>query len=214
MTLDEILNDPTIDAVTVETEEKYLTKYAYLAALKNKHIHMEKPGGTNLDEFEKLTNTIKDKGIVFHICYMYRYNPVISRIIKEAQNGKYGEVISVDAQMNCLHPASTRRWLKEFNGGMMFFLGCHLVDLVLRIKGTPDNIIPLNKCTGINGVNSEDFGMAVLEYKTGVSVIKTCAVEVGGYVRRNIVITGSEKTVKIRPLEMYAKTGNSDFGVV
>ena len=73
MTLDEILNDPTIDAVTVETEEKYLTKYAYLAALKNKHIHMEKPGGTNLDEFEKLTNTIKDKGIVFHICYMYRY---------------------------------------------------------------------------------------------------------------------------------------------
>lgn len=211
MTLDEILNDPTIDAVTVETEEKYLTKYAYLAALKNKHIHMEKPGGTNLDEFEKLTNIIKDKDIVFHIGYMYRYNPVISRIIKEAQNGKYGEVISVDAQMNCLHPASTRRWLKEFNGGMMFFLGCHLIDLVLRIKGTPDNIIPLNKCTGINGVNSEDFGMAALEYKTGVSVIKTCAVEVGGYVRRNMVITGSEKTVEIRPLEMYAKTGNSDL---
>ena len=207
MTLDEILNDPTIEAVTVETEEKYLTKYAYLAALKNKHIHMEKPGGTNLDEFEKLTDVIKDKNIVFHTGYMYRYNPVISRVIKEAQNGEYGEIISVDAQMNCVHPTATRQWLKEYNGGMMFFLGCHLVDLVLRIMGKPDKIIPLNKRTGIDGVDSEDFGMAVFEYKTGASVIKTCDVEVGGFARRNMVITGSKKTVEIRPLEMHAEAG-------
>ena len=30
MTLDEILNDPTIEAVTVETDEIHLTKYAQL----------------------------------------------------------------------------------------------------------------------------------------------------------------------------------------
>jgi len=32
MTVDEILNDPEIEAVTVETEEIYLTKYAIMAA--------------------------------------------------------------------------------------------------------------------------------------------------------------------------------------
>ena len=48
LTLDEVLNNPEIEAVSVETEEIYLTKYATLAAQHNKHIHMEKPGGTDL----------------------------------------------------------------------------------------------------------------------------------------------------------------------
>ena len=43
MTLEEILNDPTIEAVTVETEEIHLTKYAIMAAEHGKMIHMEKP---------------------------------------------------------------------------------------------------------------------------------------------------------------------------
>ena len=51
LTVEEILNDPTIEAVTVETEEIHLTKYAMLAAQHGKHIHMEKPGGVVLSEF-------------------------------------------------------------------------------------------------------------------------------------------------------------------
>ena len=39
-TVDEILNNPEIEAVTVENEEKYLTKYAIMAAKKGKDIHM------------------------------------------------------------------------------------------------------------------------------------------------------------------------------
>ena len=43
LTLEEILNDPSIEAVTVETEEIHLTKYAIMAAEHGKMIHMEKP---------------------------------------------------------------------------------------------------------------------------------------------------------------------------
>ena len=65
MSVEEILNDPTIEAVSVETEEKYLTKYAQMAADAGKHIHMEKPGGISLEDFEKLIATIKKNGTVF-----------------------------------------------------------------------------------------------------------------------------------------------------
>ena len=51
MTVEEILADPEIEAVTVETEEIYLTKYALMVARAGKHLHMEKPGGTNLSDF-------------------------------------------------------------------------------------------------------------------------------------------------------------------
>ena len=44
LSLDQILADPTIEAVAVETDEIHLLRYAQMAADAGKHIHMEKPG--------------------------------------------------------------------------------------------------------------------------------------------------------------------------
>ncbi len=201
LTVEEIMQNPEIEAVFIETEEKYLTKYALMAARYKKHIHMEKPGGLELSEFEKLIEIVKSNKTVFHTGYMYRYNPYIIELKKQIQNGDLGDIISVEAQMSCTHSIDVRKWLGSFPGGMMFFLGCHLVDLILSIQGIPKNIIALNKKSGVDGVDAEDYGMAVFEYENGVSFIKTSAVEFGGFERRQLVVTGSKKTVEIRPLE-------------
>lgn len=202
LTLEQILHDPTIEAVTVETDELYLTKYALLAAQNGKQIHMEKPGGTVLSEFEALLGAVKEKGLVFHIGYMYRYNPGIREVLEKVRRGELGEIISVEAQMNCLHTAHIRQWMAELPGGMMFFLGCHLIDLILQIQGLPKRVIPMNKVTGLDDIASQDFGMAVLEYDKGCSFLKTTNVEYGGFLRRQLVITGSKGTVEMKPLEI------------
>ena len=201
LSLDEILNDPTIEAVTIETDEIYTTKYALMAIEKGKCVHMEKPGGRNLSDFEKLISTVRERNSVFHIGYMYRYNPVVQSLISRIREGELGEIISVDAQMSCYHEPRIRAWLSELPGGMMFFLGCHLIDLILQIKGDPDKIIPFNRSTGTDGISSTDFGMAVLEYKNGVSTVKTTDIERGGYMRRQLVVTGTKGTAEICPLE-------------
>lgn len=207
LTLDEVLNNPEIEAVTIETDEIYLTKYALLAAKAGKHIHMEKPGGTTLKDFEKLISIMKTTGKVFHTGYMYRYNPFVKELLSKIKNGELGEIISVEAQMSCPHTPTVRQWLQDFPGGMMFFLGCHLVDLVLQIKGSPDKIVPFNKCTGLDGVTSTDYGMAVFEYNNGVSFIKTNAFEIGGFIRRQLVVTGTKSTVEIKPFEVCLTDG-------
>jgi len=203
LTLEEVLNNPEIEAVLVETEEIHLTKYALLAAQHGKHIHMEKPGGTDEKLFEKMMAAVKAGGKVFHTGYMYRYNPYVQSLLEQVRNGELGEILSVEAQMNCYHPASTRQWLENFPGGMMFFLGCHLIDLILQLQGMPEEIIPLNCSTGAEGVTAEDFGMAVLKYPHGVSFAKTSAMETGGFARRQLVVSGTKKTVEIYPLERY-----------
>ncbi len=202
LSVDEIMNDTSIEAVAIETEEIYLSEYATLAAKHGKHIHMEKPGGTSVSEFETLVDLVKKSGKTFNIGYMYRYNPIIRELLCRIKNGEFGEIISVDAQMNCYHPAATRQWLEAFPGGMMFYLGCHLVDLILQIQGKPENIIPLNRSSGIDGVSAQDFGMAVFEYKNGVSVAKTSAVQIGGFTTRRLLVSGTKKTVEIKPLEL------------
>lgn len=206
LSVEEILDDPTIDAVAVETDEIHLTKYALMAAKKGKHIHMEKPGSQSLTDFETLIACMKKSGKVFHIGYMYRYNPYISEAVRRVKSGELGEVYSVEAHMSRKDNEVTRRWLKSFKGGMMFYLGCHLIDLVLRIQGLPEKVIPLNCSVEPELIDSQDFAMAVLQYKNGVSFVKTCAVENGGFERRQLVICGIRGSIEIKPLEEYVKT--------
>ena len=204
-TVEELLKDPTIDAIIVETDEIYLTKYALMAAKAGKHIHMEKPGGANLAEFEELIATVKKNQTVFHTGYMYRYNPYVMELLAQVRAGELGEIISVEAQMNCRHPKEVREWLKELPSGMLFFLGCHLIDLIYSIQGKPLEILPLSCSTHLDGVNTDDFGMVVLRYPNGVSMAKTNDTQLGGFARRSLVVTGSKKTVELCPLEMYGE---------
>ena len=204
LTLDEILNDPEIEAVTVETDEIHLLKYAQMAADHGKHIHMEKPGSQSVADFERLVETVRKNGTVLHIGYMYRYNPFVADAVKRARDGELGHIYSVEAHMSRLDSKTTREWFGSFKGGMMFYLGCHLVDLVMLIKGVPDTVIPLNTATGIDGVDTEDLGFAVMQYPNSIAVIRMGGTELGGFGRRQLVICGEKRTVEIKPLEALA----------
>ena len=192
------------DAILIETDVWNLTETAQKCIDAGKHIHMEKPGGIDLADFEKLINTMKNSGKEFHTGYMYRYNPCVVELIDKVRSGKLGEILSVEAQMNCSHNKETRQWMETFPGGILSFLGCHLIDLILLIQGMPKRVIPLNKCTGADGVTAEDFGMAVFEYDKGVAFAKVNALEAGGFFRRQLVVSGTKGTVELRPLEAYS----------
>jgi predicted dehydrogenase len=185
----------------VETEEIYLTKYARMVAESSKHLHMEKPGGTDPKEFKALIDLLKAKNLVFSTGYMYRFNPKIREAIERAKSGELGNIYSVEAHMDCKHPPHVREWLRCFPGGMMFFLGCHLVDMIYQIQGAPLEIIPLNCSTGIDGLDTDDCGLVVFKYRNGVSFAKTCANENGGFLRRQLVICGEKGTIEVQPLE-------------
>lgn len=207
ITVDEILNNPEIEAVAVETEEIYLTKYALMVANSGKHLHMEKPGSVDLADFEKLVETLKSKNLTFSTGYMYRFNPKIQEALAKVKRGELGEIYSVEAHMDCKHPTEVRQWLQNFPGGMLFFLGCHLIDLIYQIQGEPEEIIPINCSTGYEGVTANDYGMVVFKYKNGVSFAKTCANEIGGFLRRQLVICGTKGTIEIKPLEIFVEGG-------
>lgn len=201
LTVDEILNMEDLDAVCIETEDRALTKYAVMAAEKGLHIQMDKPGGIDDAEYDRLIDIVKEKELVFHLGYMYRYNPAVLKLKKDVAEGKLGEIYAVEAQMNCLHNLQKREWLGNYPGGMLYYLGCHLIDLVYSFCGKPDEVLPLSRSIGTDGVTAEDFGMAVFKYKNGVSFVKSTAVELGGFERRQLVVCGTKGTVELKPFE-------------
>lgn len=210
---EQALNLDKLDAVIVETDELTSTYWAQRALDKGLAVHLDKPGSPDIATFRKMIDTAKSRDIPLQLGYMYRYNPLIQKYLEQAKQGKFGDLMCVEAHMSTRHDAKKRQWLSRFPGGMMFFLGCHLVDIVMLFMGEPKEIIPFNAYTGNENVNGAlDYAFAVLKYDTGVSFIKANASEVNGFNRRQIVISGTNGTVEIKPTEVFAFKNSNTTG--
>ncbi len=209
LTLDEALSAPGLDAAIVESGEKQLVGYAQACADRGLPVHMDKPCGEDCAAFAHLVGTLRARRLPLHVGYMYRYNPAVRRCLELKASGALGEIFSVEAQMSACHSAEKRAWLSQFEGGMMFFLGCHLVDLVYTLQGEPEEVVPFNASTMNGGVDSLDYAFALFRYKNGVSFVRACASEVNGFDRRQLAVCGTKGTVVIQPLER--RTGGPQF---
>ncbi|HQD40630.1 MAG TPA: Gfo/Idh/MocA family oxidoreductase [Bacillota bacterium] len=201
MEVEELLSIPDLDAVMVETEELSLVHAAQKCIDRGVHVHLDKPAGGNVEDFQRLLSDAKRKGLTVQLAYMYRYNPSVQYCADAVKSGKLGEIFRVQAIMNTYHSPEKRAWLKQFPGGNMFYLGCHMVDLILLMMGTPERIIPFPKSTGFDGIDVTDIGFAVFEYKHGIATAEAVSVDINGYGRRSLLVCGRKGTIEIRPLE-------------
>ncbi len=208
----EQLLDMNLDAVAIETDEEYATEYAQLFADRGVAVHLDKPGSHGVASFEKMVKTLQAQNLPFQQGYMYRYNPLILRAYNEIKAGNLGDIYSIEAHMSVRHPIAKRQWLGNYKGGMLYWLGCHLIDLVYRIQGEPEAVRPLSRPIGADGVQSEDFGAALLEYKNGVSFVRTSMVEYGGFSRRQVVFCGTGGTIELCPTEVSVGDGLKTYG--
>ncbi len=210
LSVDDILKLKDIDGVIVETCEKDSTKYAQLMADNGFNIHIDKPGGDDFFEYEKLVNTAKQKGLVFHTGYMYRFNPAVIKTIELVKSGKLGDIYAVDAQMCIRLSEGGIKGLTKFNGGMMEFLGCHMLDIVLSVLGVPDRVLPMCYSTYTYDTDALDYGMAVLKYKNASACVRSSATDINGFIRRQVVVCGTKGSIEIKPMEEFDKT-NTDY---
>ncbi len=211
VTVEEALAMDDLDAIAVEPHDTLLSKYAQMVADKGIHLHVDKPCATDYPSMKKLIDTVKAKNIVFHTGYMYRFNPMVNKTLEMVKNGELGEIFSVEAHMDCEHVPSKREWLNGVPGGMMMFLGCHLVDLIKMFHGYTKDVTCLSTSTHLENVHSKDYGFALFKYDNGLSFAKTCAREIGGFDRRQLVVCGSKGTVEIKPLERYTNIGMQSY---
>ena len=199
MSVEEVIEKS--DAILVESDVWDLTKYAKMCVDAGKHIHMDKPASGTLEEYKYVLDTAKSKDLVVQLGYMYRYNPAVLECFERIKNGDIGEIYSINAEMSTFHKPEYKKWLTNFGGGIMYILGSHLVDLIVYMIGEPQNVTSFLKHTKLDGVDFEDNNLAVLEYDKALARIFVSSVEVNGFGRRQLMVSGSKGTVNICPLE-------------
>ncbi len=211
MSVEELLDE--CDAILVETDVWDLTKYAKLCVDRGIHIHMDKPASGTLEEYKSLLDTAEKNKLVVQLGYMYRYNPAVLKCLEHIKNGDLGEIYSINAEMSTYHSEWYKKWLTNFKGGIMYILGSHLVDLIVYILGEPEKVTSFLKHTKLDGIDFEDNNLAVLEYEKALARIFVSSVEVNGWGRRSLMVSGSRGTIDIEPIENDCKMTYSDLSV-
>ena len=201
------------DAVLVESDVPNLTRYAKMCVDAGKHIHMDKPASGTYEEFADVLQTAKEKNLVVQTGYMYRNNYGIRKCLDLIKDGKLGEIYSINAEMSTFHSPEYKRWLTTFDGGIMYILGCHLVDLILYILGEPKKIMKFFKHTKLDGIDFPDNNLVVLEYEKALARVFVSSVEVNGWGRRQFFVSGSKGSIDIRPIENEIKVTYTDLQI-
>lgn len=202
MSREELLAIPGLDAVAVETEMTDLVPTAMLCAERGLSMHMDKPGGEDLQAFGKLLALCKERNVILQMGYMFRGNPAIQFCIEAARKGWFGEIFEVYTSMSrARDPEAFRKWLSGYRGGGIYDFGSHLVDIILSMLGAPDRIVSFQKQIDEDGLN--DNGHAVLLYPKTFATIQTALQQADSQNSRRLFVSGTKATFELRPLEQW-----------
>lgn len=201
LTQEQLLNEPGLQAVLVETRVRDLLNAAHACVSAGKHVHLDKPAGESLPQYRSLLQAAEKQQLMVQMGYMFRYNPAVVLLRKCLAEGWLGEVFEVHAVMSKVVGAAARKELAEYPGGIMFELGCHILDLVIGVLGKPNTVTPFVQHTAAIDDKLADNMLAVLTYPRAIATVKSSAVEVDGFDRRHLVVCGSEGTFHIQPLD-------------
>ena len=202
LTEEELLGNPEIEVVAVEGEVSENLAFARRSVQAGKHIHLDKPAGACLAEFASIVEEATEAGLIIQMGYMFRYNPAFRFVFRAKDEGWLGDLFSVRGRMSTnIPPGEKRQDLAQFPGGMMFELGCHLLDVVVRLLGAPSAVQGYLRHDSPVDDDLADNTLAVFQYDDAMAVLEVAAMEVEPFPRRRFEVYGTEGSIVIEPLE-------------
>ena len=135
-----LLADPEIDAVYIATPVVLHAKQAMMAADAGKHILIEKPLASTVEESEQVIAYCEAKGVKIAAGLMMRFGAHIQNMKKAVAEGKIGKPATGYAQFTAWFPKEEGNWRqskKTGGGGSMMDMGVHCIDLLQYINGSP-----------------------------------------------------------------------------
>lgn len=202
LTEKEVLDD-SIEFIAVESRVQENLLYAKRAIDAGKFVHLDKAPGDDLARFRELLAVAARKKLVVQMGYQWRYQPAMQSAIEAARNGWLGRVQHFRAVIDKPMPAKDRIQLAAFRGGMMFELGCHLIDRATALLGRPKKATGHLWHHGAFEDTLADNTLAILEYDHAIAEIYVGAANPFGSEYRTIEITGTNGLMSVRPFGPY-----------
>lgn len=141
LSIEEAVADKEIDLVSITSPDDTHFIYAKMALEAGKHILVEKPFTSTIEEAEILFELAEKKNKKIFIFQNRRFDSDFQTVKAVLDSGVLGKIIRYEAHYNRLSTQlSAKKWKEEItpSSGILYGLGPHILDQALSLFGTPN----------------------------------------------------------------------------
>jgi predicted dehydrogenase len=165
---DEILSDPSIDLVVVNSPNDTHFAYTKQALLAGKHVVVEKAFTVTVEEAEELAALAVQQQKILTVYQNRRYDADFLTIQKLISQNKFGNLLDVQISYERYRTTLSPKVHKEQptpGAGVLLDLGPHLVDQAIQLSGMPTAVFADLRITRSVSV-VDDYFTLLLYYPT------------------------------------------------
>lgn len=159
--VEELLSDKEIELVIINTPDSTHYQYTQLALEAGKHVIVEKPFTTTVEEGEKLVALAKEKNLMLSVYQNRRWDADFLTVKEVIEKGLLGRLVEFESTFsryrNYIKPNTWKETGKS-GGGLTYNLGSHLIDQAIELFGMPEAIYA-NITTQRTGGMVDDYFM-------------------------------------------------------
>ncbi|CAG7610570.1 Inositol 2-dehydrogenase/D-chiro-inositol 3-dehydrogenase [Paenibacillus solanacearum] len=154
-TAENLINDPSIDAVVIGVPNKWHASLAVQALRSGKHVMLEKPMAIDVESAKEIVRAQRASGKVLMIPHQMRWEPIPMQVKEQMEKGALGDIYY--AKAGWFRRKGIPGWgtwftrKEESGGGPLIDIGVHLLDLSLHLMGNP-------KPVSVSGSTYAEFG--------------------------------------------------------
>ena len=176
--LDELINDESVELVTIAIPNDVHLDTVVRCLLGGKHVICEKPVALSSEDLETMIAASKKSGKLFTVHQNRRFDVDYLAMQGLADSGEIGAPIRIESRIHGSRGIpSDWRGEKEHGGGMILDWGIHLIDQLMLIYKN-EEIDTINcEVTNITNKEVDDGFYLTITFKSG----KVAFVEVGTY---------------------------------
>ena len=137
----EVVNDPAIDIVDINTPNDAHADIAIAAAKAGKAVLCEKPLALDVPTAKRMTDAVKKAGVINMVCHTYRRIPAIAQMKKMIAAGDLGRIYHYRARyaqdwiVDPQFPLVWRLQGKVAGSGSLGDIGAHVIDFGRYLVG-------------------------------------------------------------------------------
>lgn len=156
---------PPIDLVVIATPHDSHVSIATMALRAGKHVVIEKPVATTLDEARQLASVATNTDRVLAVFHNRRWDGDFIAVSDLLTRGVLGNISHFESHFDRFRPVVRDRWRERagVGGGLWYDLGPHLVDQAVRLFGLPDRVTA-SLAAQRGGAQADDWAHVILEY--------------------------------------------------
>ncbi|GAA4655282.1 Gfo/Idh/MocA family oxidoreductase [Anaerocolumna aminovalerica] len=161
----ELLDDLTVEAITIATPNDTHLPIALAAMGAGKHVICEKPVALNSNELTQMVNCSRERGVLFTVHQNRRWDEDYLIVKKLYDQQTMGKVFNIESRVHGSRgiPSDWRNQ-KEHGGGMVLDWGVHLLDQMNMMLGRRKPRSVFAQLTNVTNEGVDDGFRAIFQF--------------------------------------------------